>query len=398
MQTKKNSIVVFILLSLSTLVFSNLMAENKSEISQAAARVDINAENAQSISAAGANVTIRGTVEEDIWAAGANVDIDTTTGNNVNLAGARITLKGNIGGHSRLAGAEIDVDAVIEKELNAAAALITTSEKTSIGRDSVLAGALIDFKGAADDNLELHGDEVLFAGQANGSVSIEARQVKIGDGAIIKGDLKIYSIEPADISTTANIQGKVTAETMSAEDFARKFDVEESPFGKLWNKIIIACSAFLLGIVMLFTARNTTEDMMLTLRERPGRSLLWGLAVLFGVPLAAILIMVLVLGLPLGLFMLLTVPLLILIGFTSALLGLSGWLLNKTDQPQGTKQRILFLLLAILIYIVIRMLPVLGGVLVFIAMLFGLGAFVLSFGKKLKGETEVPGFTATPGL
>ena len=209
----RRKLILFIstILIMLTGTFSMLLASGtEQDIRAASAKIKIISEDAMNIYAAGARVSIEGKVKQDIWAAGALVDIDIETNGDLHAAGSRVSVKGKITGKARLAGANLKIDAEIGEVLNAAAALIEISENAKLPPGSSLAAALIDFSGAAKDNLSLYADEIVFSGQTSGSVTIEGRNVQLDEAARIEGNLIIRSSEEAVISPNATIVGKLT--------------------------------------------------------------------------------------------------------------------------------------------------------------------------------------------
>ena len=151
--------------------------------------------------------------------------------------------------------------------------------------DTSIAGALIEFHGAANDNLSLYADEVVFSGQASGAVTIEGRNVQLDDTARIEGNLIIRSSEEAIISPNATVIGEVTQTGLEDSEFFKEHEDESDGRGFF---LILSTSIFLLGLILVVFARSFVEQGITILRTQPGRSILLGLAVFFGIPLFVI--------------------------------------------------------------------------------------------------------------
>ena len=395
MQTHKSFITIALILLISALLFTTSLADTSGNISRTGARVNITAEDADKVSAAGAWVIVNGNIKQDMWLAGAAVEVDAQVSGDLYAAGAKINVTGKVYGSAHLAGAEIMIDAIVDKKLEAVGALITFSETSAVGDNSSAVAAAIEFDGTAKGYIELYADDVIFNGQGDESVFIQGRNVHIADNVAINGDLYINSVETPIISDYASISGSVKHKIFTEEEYARVQDVEDTLFSDFGGKVIIGISAFLLGLLLIVFNRNTTDQMTGLLRAHPGHSILWGLAIFFGLPLIVFFCLVSVVGIPIGITSLLVIPFLILLGFTAAILSLSDYLLIKSGQPKETKQRLGFLLLSILIYYAVRLIPVLGAIVVFVAMLFGLGASVVTIGRKLKPNNEVEPFESS---
>jgi cytoskeletal protein CcmA (bactofilin family) len=345
------------------------------DIKTAGASINIITEDATNIYAAGARVDIEGKVKQNIWAAGALINIDTDTNGNLHAAGSRLNIKGKVNGKVRLAGADIKLDAIVGGGLKAAAASINISEEAKLSSETSLTAAMIEFNGTAKDNIRLYADEVTFSGKASGSVTIEGRDIQIDDTAQIDGDLIIRSSKEVVISPNTRIIGEIT-----------KTGLEDSN-GRGGFFLILSTSIFLLGLILIFFLRDFVEQEIKTLRTQPGRSLLWGLAVFFGIPLFFVIAMITIIGIPIGVATLLLLPFLLILSFTTATLGVSDWLFNRNNATKKTGQRILLLIGGVILFIIIGFLPFLGGLLIFLAMLFGLGASSATIGRYISAKT-----------
>lgn len=377
-RTKQNSIAA---VSLALVAWSLPAAAQERDINVARSRVNVSADDVASVRAAGAQVTITGTVRDSIMAAGALVDIKASTGGDLSVAGAQVNVEGDIGGQARLAAADLKFSAKAHGSLNGFAASIEIVEGARVGPNSSLAAALVDFRGGADDNLSVSGDEVVFSGQASGSVVIEARKVRITDKAKIDGDLTIRSIEAADIATTATIGGDLAqsiSETPSSD--------EQETETRLSSTFAFAVSTLLLGFMILLFAGASAEQAIVMMRSRPGWSMLWGLAAFLGVPIAALLAMVTIVGIPIGLFALLAYPFVLLLGVAAAILGVSDFLFNRSAELKSTRQRLLYLFAGVAMLAVASLIPFLGRFVLIGTLLLGLGAAAVTIQDRLSAR------------
>lgn len=384
---RRRKLILFIstILIMLTGAFSILLAlDTEQDIRAAGAKIKIISEDATNIYAAGARVTIEGKAKQDIWAAGALVDIDIETDGDLHAAGSQVSVKGKIAGKARIAGANLKIDAEIGEVLNAAAASIEVSENAKLPLGSSLAAALIEFRGVANDNLSLYADEVVFSGQASGSVTIEGRKVQLDETAHIEGSLTIRSSEEAVISPKATVVGKLTQTGLEDSEFFKGHEDDSDGRGFF---LLLSTSVFLLGLILVIFARGFVEQGITLLRIQPGRSILWGLVVFFGIPIFAIVTMVTIIGIPIGVATLLLLPFLLILGFTTTALGISDWILNRKSESKKTGQRLLLLAAGVVLFIIVGFIPFIGGLLVLLALLFGLGASAVTIGRRLSGKS-----------
>jgi hypothetical protein len=134
-------------------------------------------------------------------------------------------------------------------------------------------------------------------------------------------------------------------------------------------------AGLVLGVILLIAARPFVERGIDAIRSSPVRSAFVGLAVLIIVPLVASLIMVTIVGIPIGLLILLAFPLAVAIGLVLAALGLADRILNRDRLAKSGGSRFVALLVGVLIIAIVGIIPVLGFVVGVLVLLVGLGAF-----------------------
>jgi cytoskeletal protein CcmA (bactofilin family) len=340
------------------------------DIWRVGARVHAVASDHNSLWAAGAIVAVRGSVKSDIWAAGAEVDVDATAGKSLWAAGAIVSVAGQ-SQDMYVAAARATVDARVNGKLSVAAARVLVGRGTEVGGITRLAGAEVVFSGTSRGAAEFYGDTVQINGRIAGNLRVRARSVSLAKGAIVDGDAVFETLDEPQIDVGATIRGRQTV-TMPM-----RHQVDRRNVFVTWGAAVLfgVGAGLVLGIILLISARPFVERGIDAIRSAPVRSALVGLGVLILVPLVASLIMVTIVGIPIGLLILLAFPLAISIGLVLAAFGLADRILNRDRAERSGGSRFVALLVGVVILAVVGIIPVLGFVVGIIALLVGLGAF-----------------------
>jgi cytoskeletal protein CcmA (bactofilin family) len=293
------------------------------------------------VSAAGAIVSVRGTVREDLRAAGAEV-----------------------------AGARLSIDLVVGGELNAAGARVLVGTQTHVRGATQLAGADVVFAGNSSGPATIYGDSVRIDGQIAGDVTVRARNVTVGRTAVIDGAIRFETLGEPVIEEGATLRGRQT--------------VTLSPPQRIEGEHIVAAlgalvlfgigAGFVPGIILLIGAKPFVERGIAAIRNQPGATLLTGLGVVVLVPLAALLLMITVVGIPVGVLTLLAFPLAMMVGGVLAAFALSDWLMNRERASRSFWGRVGLLLVGLAILTLVSVVPLLGFFAGLAALLVGLGA------------------------
>lgn len=325
-------------------------------------------------------VTKRGSVDDDYYAAGGVVDIDAEVAGDVIVAGGelyighridgdviaaggRIKIRGEVKDDIRISGGDLNIDAIIGDDLAASGGSITVSPGTTIGGEAWLAGGEVHMAGTINKHLKIIAGNIRLSGTVHGDVELEGGEINILEGAQIDGNLHYKSHEEGNINPAANITGNVTYEEL-------EWDYSEDGLGILFSLTLVAAAILLFWLFPKFTLSSTAR-----ISSEPWKSLGIGAVLLIATPIVVVVLVSIVLGIWIGLSLLALYLVALLLGFLigAFFLGDRAARLIKTDV--GTRgRRILSVVFAILLLAFIQIIPVIGGLMLFVLLLLGLGA------------------------
>ena len=233
-------------------------------------------------------------------------------------------------------------------------------------RDSVVV-----FNGATEISGTVGGDVVSF----NGDVLIRS-------GAEVGGNL-VTSGDP-QIEEGATVRG-------SQQNVATRFDLED--FG-LASRIAwwigVSVSTLILGMLLLLFAPRAAESLERVVRDQLGSSIVWGVALLFLLPIVAIIALITIVGLPLGLALLAGLGLLFMIGYVATTFVVGRLILKPPQSPY------LAFLVGWVILRVLALIPVVGGIAWVLASAWGLGLLATAARRERTRREELIAPPAPP--
>ena len=153
--------------------------------------------------------------------------------------------------------------------------------------DATIAGSV------AKDAVAFNGD-VTVSGDVGGSVIALNGQVVLESGARVGGD--VVSSEPADIAEGATVGGTTSSSGLPTNFNVGKF-VTVSRVA-VW--VATSVSSLVLGLLLLLFAPRAGEAVATTASSMFGRSVGIGFAVFFGLPIAALIALITLVGIPFG--------------------------------------------------------------------------------------------------
>src|ERR671917_1107280 len=376
-------------------------------------------------------VIVDGTVRGDLIAFGGSIAVDGTVEGDLIGAAQTVEIGGTVEDDVRIAGQTLLLDegAEVADDLIAAGFSLENTPDSAVGGTLMYAGYQALLQGtvgedvnAAANGLELGGEvganvdaEVdgedggpppfLFAPQAD--LPTVDSGLTLTDSAMVGGDLTYESSTEAQIEPQAQIEGEAVGEERPAEAEQDAYTFADAVFDNLRSFVAL----LLVGLILIWIAPNWIRRRAGTVLNRPLASLGWGVLglVAFLALGVAILLATLVLAVILGLLTLGgLVALIVVLGllaevvlvlafwiFTNYLAQivvsfLAGLLLVEAVRPGRGSGRVLPLVIGLILYGILRAVPVLGPLVGLAVVLLGLGTLLDWIWAKLRRRRATP--------
>jgi hypothetical protein len=227
--------------------------------------------------------------------------------------------------------------------------------------DGSVDGSVVSFNGDIRVRGDVDDDVVAF----NGRAIVEG-------GATVGGD--VLSQDRPAVAEGARVDGDVRR-----VNFSNWF---RSLGWVLWLGwwLAVTVSLFVFGVLLLAFVPRIFPPILEVARTRVGPVILWGLIATIGLPIACAIVMVTLVGIPLGLIGLLSLALLYSLGFVIASLTLGRRLLAE---PRSVY---LAFFVGLIILRVVGLIPVLGGLVTLAAIVYGVGALTITVWRAGSGQ------------
>jgi hypothetical protein len=143
-------------------------------------------------------------------------------------------------------------------------------------------------------------------------------------------------------------------------------------------------STLVVGLVLVWLVGRGAAWILEAGRTSIGPAIGWGLLVFFGLPILAIIALVTLVGLPLGLGLLAALGLIYALGY-----GATAWIVGRRILREPTAWVLAFLV-GWGILRVLALIPILGGLVWFAAVVFGLGALLVAIWRARTTSRAAP--------
>jgi cytoskeletal protein CcmA (bactofilin family) len=327
---------------------------------------------------AGGSVSVDQAVSGDLIAAGGTIDVDAPVGGDALVFGGNVRIGGNVAQSVYASGGQLVIRGKVGRNARFAGGQVELAPKAQIAGNVSVGGGQVTLNGAVQGYVQAAGGNLTINGPVEGDVFASAGTLELGPGARINGRLRYASRDELKRHPAAVVTGGVERASFSIERGEREeHERARSVYprgGWIWTVGLMVLAGVLIAALPAVSARVST-----TLRARPGLSLLFGFIALVCIPVAAVVLLITVIGIPLALLALALYLPLLLIGYVAAGIGVGDWTLQrfKSDAAERLWWRIGAAATAVLLLALLARLPWVGGIVALLALLIGLGALLL---------------------
>jgi len=310
-------------------------------------------------------ILIKGDITGDLVAAGRRIEVEGSVSGNLIAFGETVTLRGSVGGSVLTAASSVElIGTQVVGNLWAAARSVSVDRDSAIAQNTMASAQTAVLEGKLTK-------ELYSFGELGGQLKAFGRRVRLLDSALVKGDAVLH-LPHADL-----LQRSPGAQLLGSLDLQESNEHAEHSsrysHGKfyLWQ-VARLISALLVGLVLVWCLPQY-KYLSLSGGVEGLKTAGMGLLTLIGVPIAALIIAITLVGIPFSMITLLTWTLLIYLAkiVVGAYIGRS--LLASTVYSDNS---LLILLLGIGIIIVAINLPFLGSTINFLLTIVGTGLIV----------------------
>ena len=323
-------------------------------------QVEIDGRLAGDLFGLGRRVRVDGQVDGDLFAAAQFVDIGGTIGDSARLAAERLTVDGG----------------TIDGDLLVAAEEIRLERNARITRNVRAAGSRVQIDGTVDGDLTVFAGEVIIGGTVRGNARLQGDRISLDPGARIEGNLTYDSRVPLSQEELARVAG--TARERERHD--EEDDEEEDAGGITTGSVIFwawqVSAALLMGVLIIALLRGVLLSIASAIPQKATVGTLLGFGAFLIIPIASVVSMVTLIGLPVGLATFLLYWVILYVAKIPVAVWAGGRLLTWAGRPDASPY--LALLIGVVLLYLLFQTPYVGWLIWFVATWLGLGTMVLT--------------------
>ena len=322
---------------------------------------------------AGGNVTSSGKVNGDLAVGGGNILINGAVSQDLFVGGGSITIVADVGDDVRAGGGNIIINGKVGNDLVVGGGQ-TSVTGAGVGGDVLWAGGMLRVDAPVGGTMQLAGGEVVINSHVRGNVSFKGQKLTLGKEAIIDGNLDYSAQKEATIEAGAVVKGQTNFEQLKtpAQGISGKGII--AILSVLFLGKFLALLVFALALGLFFNRYSSV--LVGNAVTQPLLEMGRGLIVLIVLPVVSVMLLVTLIGVPLGLLGLIAFATLLLIASPLAAIILGSVLHKWMFKPAEYKIVWQTILLGAVVYTLLGLIPILGGIAKFVLVLLAVGSMM----------------------
>lgn len=332
--------------------------------------LDVNQKIGSNLYIAGGNVSSAATVFGDEIIAGGDILVSGPVSQDLLIAGGNVTVTSPIGGDVRLAGGNVTINNSVKGDVIALAGQLSLSG-ASIGGDIIWGGGELHVDAPVAGNLQLKGGDVTINAPVKGSVTFKGGSIHLGPKALIEGNLTYTTPDKVVMAEGSSVKGAVTynpAPTTPTPGF----------FAVIFSLAFLAKFLMTLACAMAFGLifNRYMRDLISGVADQALVELGRGFVTMVMLPVASVLLISTLVGIPFGLLGLLAFASLYIYAWIITPILVGSFVFKWVAKTPLFPVTWVTILIGVVIYTILGLIPVLGWVVRFAAALIAIGGAV----------------------
>ena len=326
---------------------------------------------------AGGTVRQEAPVGGDFFGMAGTIDLAASVRGDAVLAGGDVRVRDTVGRDLYAGGGNVWVDGAIAGSAHLAGGNVEVSRDGRIGGNLSIAGGSIEIRGPVDGNVDAAGGDIVIDSAIAGDVRFAGGGIELGPNARIGGRLVHRGPDNVRRDPAAQVAGGI--ERGKARKIRSSRDTGQGLAGWFWTLGLVALAGVIAGAFPV-GSRRLGEG----LRGEPALAFAFGFVALVCVPIAAVILMVTIIGIPLALAVLLLYFLMLIVGYAAIAVVIGDTALARLRSQDAARigWRVGAAMAAMLALAIVGRIPFVGSLIVFAALLAGVGAVVLAIRSR----------------
>jgi len=339
----------------------------------------------------GGTATINAPVHGDLIAGAGTIILNDSVDGDVIAGGGKIIVNGYVGENLRGFAGEITLNGQVERNMVISAGTITTTKQSVIQGNTLLAagtaviggtmngnfkcrGGNIRFNGAVMKDVDTRGAFLSMNGTVRGQSILAADKIEVGNDAAFYQNVSFWQNNPGlDFKGAIKLGKAVYDPSLEVE----KYKWQYMGFASVLVMIWYLAAAFVFILLIQYFFKKTLSRAADEAFRNTARSIGYGLSFFISAPVAVCILMITLVGIPLGVLLLLAYATVLILASVISSVVIANWI-NKRSNHNWSLGRLSLTALGVFILLkFLAQIPVLGWLMMLIICSLTFGSIVV---------------------
>jgi len=327
------------------------------------------------LTACAQKVQLKGIVRQNFYAAAQLIEVEGEVGSDFIGFAQDIVIDGKVRGGFRGGCASFTLNDTLWGDMVIGAGEVEIAPNAVVYGDIYAGAGEIDIRGQVEGNIIAYVERFKLSGKVTGTVKIVVEEIDFSKGAMIGGNLRYKREEEFKDDYSQYVAGKIFF-TKYVED-----DCESCEW--IWG-LWLFLGSVVIGLLICGFFGKWLDKGAEFFSHNLGKALGLGFLSFLVLPVAGIILSVTVIGIPLGIILLFLYGLFLYLGWITAAAILGNWGLKMIKWEKAGW--IITGIIGLVVLSILAMIPVLGCLLNFCAMILGLGLILMLLYEAFWGK------------
>lgn len=345
---------------------------------------------------AAGNITVNAPVYGDLVVGGGTVTINDTVTGDVLVAGGNVTINGYVGDDIRGAAGEIYVNNYIAGDLVVSGGTLNVAKTSAVAGNVLLgggeilfagnaggnikgAGGKMKFSGTAEKDLIFKGEQLTVNGMVKGKSSLAANDIVIGGQASFYNDVQYWNRKHVlDFKETIKDGAPLFEPDLEININKWHYLGFSSFLGVVWYLIAV----YVVILLLQYLFRPVFRSANIEVTTHASRSLFHGFLFFVLVPIGILLLMITIIGIPIGIIALIAYIILAALATAICAVSIAHLISKRASLNWKMWQHSLFALGVFIVLKLVSLVPVVGWLFMFVVACIFFGALMDTLWKK----------------
>jgi hypothetical protein len=320
-------------------------------------------------------IDIKGEIKGDCIAAARKMYFSGIIEDDITAIAQSITLEGEVGDSFRAAGKTITVNARIKGDITAFGESVTLRDDCIAEGDVVIAGGELQIDGKVMKSLKAYGGKIKIRGEIAEDATLKGDRIVLYPGAKIRGNLTYTCADQIELMDDAKVSGETTWHKPVIKPKKKTFGAKNYR-SRVIVRSLLMLPVLLIGLISIGISPRQVFITMDSMHDSPGKTLGFGFVFLICVPVATTMLFATIVGIPLALIVLLIYFAALYVSSLFAGMAIATKVFGMRGKS-GRGVLTIGMILGVAIGVLLSTIPVAGGFIKLLLIIFGLGGLVM---------------------